>query len=610
MADIFISYSTHDRVPAQKLVGRLRSEGFSVWIDESGISAAAQWSSEIVRAIESSTVFIILLSKSAFESHNVIKELSLASEEKKHIIPVEVEHIELSHEVKYQLAGIQRVPYNETSRIIEAVSRFIERNNPPPPSGSSVANRVSKRNIFAAVTALSLIAICFFFFFTKKKNAFGEGKKAVVVLPFTDQSPAKENEYLSLGFSDELMDVLGKSTDLSVVSKTVAMDYRGAKMSPQEVGSELGVRYVISGAMIKNEDGISLEMHILDNKAHTQLANLSYRGPTNDIFRLQKELAADAAASLGSSGIEEKGLAKESRTNNFEAYQALLQARIASEDKSHESILRAMDFYDRAVTIDSNYADAWAERGYFAAKWAAEINKLSSWAMIAEESSNKAVALDPKQPEGYVALGWTYWRKFAMSGDQDTQLIRQAIKSAQQAVNLEPNNAEYLINLADIQRYDTTLKKEANANVRKAMVLDPNNYNAFVTLVNVGDTTVRPYLQKAKDVFSHVLRLHPDDPFLKLRYANMLVGMRDTPYVENYIDTLTERYSSVIVVFYNACGQYLGLHRPMKALSAIEHMKAILAPDMWIYMKKRLGVMMNQFPEEIRKSERFRKIMS
>ena len=125
MANIFISYSSHDRAKAAALCDKLRAAGMSVWIDESGISAATQWTDEIVKAIEECKIFIILLSHFAIDSHNVIKELKLASEEKKHIIPVELESVEITSAVKYQLAGIQRVPYKDFERIEEAVRRLL-----------------------------------------------------------------------------------------------------------------------------------------------------------------------------------------------------------------------------------------------------------------------------------------------------------------------------------------------------------------------------------------------------------------------------------------------------------------------------------------------------
>ena len=122
---IFISYSSRDRDLAKDLVGRLNADGFACWMDQSGISAATQWSSEIVQAIESCSVFIILLSQNALTSDNVIKELSLASEGKKNILPVELESVKLSNEVKYHLAGLQRVSHNDYPRIEEAVRRFL-----------------------------------------------------------------------------------------------------------------------------------------------------------------------------------------------------------------------------------------------------------------------------------------------------------------------------------------------------------------------------------------------------------------------------------------------------------------------------------------------------
>src|SRR5258706_6302165 len=107
--DIFICHSSLDSELARGLVGRLKQDGFSCWIDESAISAATQWSTEIVEAIEGCSLFIILLSGNSLSSHNVIKELSLASEGKKHIIPIDIENVALSKEVKYQLAGLQRL---------------------------------------------------------------------------------------------------------------------------------------------------------------------------------------------------------------------------------------------------------------------------------------------------------------------------------------------------------------------------------------------------------------------------------------------------------------------------------------------------------------------
>ncbi|MEP7235521.1 MAG: toll/interleukin-1 receptor domain-containing protein, partial [Ignavibacteriota bacterium] len=91
MSEIFISYSRRDSPQAQQLTELLLSAGLSVWIDHSGIEAATSWSGEITKAITECKTFIILLSPHSIVSSNVRKEVSLASERKKKILPLDIE---------------------------------------------------------------------------------------------------------------------------------------------------------------------------------------------------------------------------------------------------------------------------------------------------------------------------------------------------------------------------------------------------------------------------------------------------------------------------------------------------------------------------------------
>ena len=110
MSDIFISYSSKDREQAEQLTGLLASAGLSVWIDQSGIDVATSWSGEIVDAIEGCKAFLVLLSPNSIASVNVVKEVALAAEHKKKILPLDLEFVELPRDLKYHLAGIQRAP--------------------------------------------------------------------------------------------------------------------------------------------------------------------------------------------------------------------------------------------------------------------------------------------------------------------------------------------------------------------------------------------------------------------------------------------------------------------------------------------------------------------
>ena len=120
MADIFISYCSKDRAQAEQLIELLASAGLSVWIDRQGIVGAEKWATEIVEGIKGCSTFILLLSPNSVKSENVLRELSLASEKRKRVLPIDLEPIELPSSFEYPLAGLQRVAITEFDKILHA----------------------------------------------------------------------------------------------------------------------------------------------------------------------------------------------------------------------------------------------------------------------------------------------------------------------------------------------------------------------------------------------------------------------------------------------------------------------------------------------------------
>ena len=108
-AEVFISYSSYDRDRVMPVVESLRSSGISVWVDEGNIHAADLWSEQIVQAIADCRVMVVMLSKNSTDSHNVVKEVMLASEQKKALLPVYLEPADIPAKLQYQLAGIQHL---------------------------------------------------------------------------------------------------------------------------------------------------------------------------------------------------------------------------------------------------------------------------------------------------------------------------------------------------------------------------------------------------------------------------------------------------------------------------------------------------------------------
>ncbi len=108
-AEVFISYSSLDRDRVMPVVDSLRGNGISVWVDEGNIHAADLWSEQIVQAIADCRVMVVLLSLNSTDSRNVVKEVMLASEQNKALLPVYLEPAEIPAKLQYQLAGIQHL---------------------------------------------------------------------------------------------------------------------------------------------------------------------------------------------------------------------------------------------------------------------------------------------------------------------------------------------------------------------------------------------------------------------------------------------------------------------------------------------------------------------
>ena len=107
--EVFISYSSQDRDRIIPVVQYLRNSGISVWVDEGNIHAADLWSEQIVQAIADCRVMVVMLSVNSTDSHNVVKEVMLASEQKKPLLPVYLEPAEIPAKLQYQMAGIQHL---------------------------------------------------------------------------------------------------------------------------------------------------------------------------------------------------------------------------------------------------------------------------------------------------------------------------------------------------------------------------------------------------------------------------------------------------------------------------------------------------------------------
>lgn len=119
--EVFISYSSKDRAWVEQFTSGLRAAGRTVWMDVGGIAPAMQWSTQIVEALSRSKMVVFVGSKNSLRSHNVAKEISLASEQQKIILPLLIDDGAIPPELLYPLAGLQVTRLHNPSDIAEAV---------------------------------------------------------------------------------------------------------------------------------------------------------------------------------------------------------------------------------------------------------------------------------------------------------------------------------------------------------------------------------------------------------------------------------------------------------------------------------------------------------
>src|ERR1035441_7230857 len=214
MAELFISYSKHNRPQALELARELRAEGFSVWIDQGGIEGAQNWSARIVEGINDCSTLLLLLSPQAVASKNVAREVHLAFEKGKHILPVVIEKVALPSSFEYSLAGLQRVYYHDRVGILQALQLLrtgVAAIQLPQPDAPEVEDPFIR----------------------------------VAVLPFDDLSPLHDNQWFADGMMDELIGTLGHLDRVKVPPRSDVLHYREHHAKSREIARELGVRYLI-----------------------------------------------------------------------------------------------------------------------------------------------------------------------------------------------------------------------------------------------------------------------------------------------------------------------------------------------------------------------------
>jgi len=274
------------------------------------------------------------------------------------------------------------------------------------------------------------------------------GDKSIAVLPFVDMSPNKDQEYMSDGIAEELLNLLAKVPELRVVSRSSAFAFKGKGINIPDIASQLDVVYVLEGSVRQAGDQLRITAQLIEAGTDTHLWSETYDRKLENIFQIQDDISAKVVEQLK---ITLLGEAPRSQQIDEQAYRMALQARYFWNRRAEGDADAALELYKHALELAPEYAPAWAGISVVYSD-RADKGKIPREEGIAlsRRAAERAYELDPNLADAQIRMG-QWWGR---SGEYAKQR-----KAYETALELEPNNPTALsvmgnvyANLGDFQK--------------------------------------------------------------------------------------------------------------------------------------------------------------
>ena len=237
--------------------------------------------------------------------------------------------------------------------------------------------------------------------------------RSIAVLPFVNASPDPQNEYLSDGITDELIDALAKVEGLRVASRTSVFALKGKPQDVRAIGALLGASVVLEGTVRKSATQLRITAQLTSTDDGRLLWSQRYDREVSDVFTIQDEIARTIVSTLRATSFADLDLEdittpiRRRATDNVVAYGLYLRGRYEWNKRTQESILEAISFFEQAIAEDPNYALAYTG---LADSYALQVDYRSVPVVEgferARDYARKAIALDDTLAEAHTSLAW------------------------------------------------------------------------------------------------------------------------------------------------------------------------------------------------------------
>jgi TolB-like protein/DNA-binding winged helix-turn-helix (wHTH) protein/cytochrome c-type biogenesis protein CcmH/NrfG len=229
---------------------------------------------------------------------------------------------------------------------------------------------------------------------------------SIAVLPFANLGAADQDDWLAAGLGDELRAQLVRTEGLRVAARTSSIAMAEQVLDAQTMGRHLGVRLLVEGSVRRQDNALRVSLSVIDTRSGFANWSTTYERNSRDLLAIQKQIALDVIANLGS-GIDVDPRATEPATTDVTAYELMLLGRhyeyqVKETPETDVAVLeRAIDLYRRAVQADPDYAVAWGRLGA-ALLYRGAVDE-------AEDAIYRALTIDPDLAQVQRVLGDLLW---------------------------------------------------------------------------------------------------------------------------------------------------------------------------------------------------------
>jgi len=229
---------------------------------------------------------------------------------------------------------------------------------------------------------------------------------SIAVLPFSDLSPKKDQEYFCDGLTEEVTHALDGFERLQVISRTSAMQFKANPPDIREIGRQLNADILLEGSVRKQgkQRRVTLQLISVEEGYHLWSYSADYQ--TEDIFAIQEQVAVEVIKALRTRSAKPLGKYRGKRGTKVPgAYELYLRGRHCWNQRSEKMLLQSIDFLKRAIQLDPKYAQAYAglADSYTSLVWLGAISPKEGWNK-GHEAARTALKLNDKLSQAHASL--------------------------------------------------------------------------------------------------------------------------------------------------------------------------------------------------------------